>query len=653
MNPSKPSLSSSIPPIYSGADGRRSTRGGFGMSCFGKPVWASSREWGATHVDGVSTISTAQGSEQRKHQKKRRHRKHGSVEDVMKRVEVAYKQMMRPLEAMFRYSEFEDPSQCQTHLHVKPVLSVLGPYSVGKTSCVKHFLTNPTREDGKVRSVEENSVQSFLQNYDADQQVLNIGSTPTTRKIRCFRGIETGMSYQNGTLSSHDFHPDGYGVLHGELNGDPCAGDRHAGSSEGADCGWREFGDDVASTGVTLSSKFQIANSAMDRFGTKFAAKFIETVEVPVSVSSFLANVTLIDTPGMCKSLGYEVARGEHRHHLHHPRHLDRCDHDRRYDNHKSHQIPFKDVAEWLCGESDMILLLLDVARLDVLSDEMFHILSGLTPYKDKIRVVLNKADMLSPNDLLKAHARVHWGLSQIFGGYEPVKAYVASFGKENFLKTKPTTPITNSRDEKSSHKKDEAAQNDKDDESDVGCDSDAKGSMNRRNRCSHASASSSSSSSLNNVEIVGEQVEELHNDIQHLQRESCVRRVTDLRIKAQRLQAHMAALKYLQERASPVCFCFGNKRRGRLLQDVDSLFEKACSMSRVDVRELPDKTRWAKRADLETLQQMPRVRRRHLDQIHAFLSQTLPPLLDALIVTTSFSEVQTLATQNDNATTL
>jgi len=62
-----------------------------------------------------------------------------------------------------------------------------------------------------------------------------------------------------------------------------------------------------------------------------------------------------------------------------------------------------------------------------------------------------------------------------------------------------------------------------------------------------------------------------------------------------------MAALKYLQERASPVCFCFGNKRRGRLLQDVDSLFEKACSMSRVDVRELPDKTRWAKRADLET----------------------------------------------------
>ena len=55
----------------------------------------------------------------------------------------------------------------------------------------------------------------------------------------------------------------------------------------------------------------------------------------------------------------------------------------------------FTGVTEWFAAKSDLILLLFDPHKLDI-SDEFKRVISSLRGHEDKIRVVLNKADQVS-----------------------------------------------------------------------------------------------------------------------------------------------------------------------------------------------------------------------------------------------------------------
>ena len=50
---------------------------------------------------------------------------------------------------------------------------------------------------------------------------------------------------------------------------------------------------------------------------------------------------------------------------------------------------------------SDLIILMFDVATLD-LCEEMSNVLAALAPHAHKLRIVLNKAQQASTDDLLK-----------------------------------------------------------------------------------------------------------------------------------------------------------------------------------------------------------------------------------------------------------
>ena len=61
----------------------------------------------------------------------------------------------------------------------------------------------------------------------------------------------------------------------------------------------------------------------------------------------------------------------------------------------------FPQVIEWFAQRADMILLLFDAHKLDI-SDEFKEAIMTLRGHDDKIRVVLNKADMITGQQLMR-----------------------------------------------------------------------------------------------------------------------------------------------------------------------------------------------------------------------------------------------------------
>ena len=62
-------------------------------------------------------------------------------------------------------------------------------------------------------------------------------------------------------------------------------------------------------------------------------------------------------------------------------------------------QYDFTGVTSWFAAKCDLILLLFDPHKLDV-SDEFKRVISSLRGNDDKIRVVLNKADQVDPQQV-------------------------------------------------------------------------------------------------------------------------------------------------------------------------------------------------------------------------------------------------------------
>ena len=64
-------------------------------------------------------------------------------------------------------------------------------------------------------------------------------------------------------------------------------------------------------------------------------------------------------------------------------------------------QYDYAAVVEYLAEKADLILLLFDAHKLDI-SDEFKSIIMTLNSQHDKIRVVLNKADQVSGQALMR-----------------------------------------------------------------------------------------------------------------------------------------------------------------------------------------------------------------------------------------------------------
>ncbi len=153
--------------------------------------------------------------------------------------------------------------------------------------------------------------------------------------------------------------------------------------------------EDKCIKGNSLTVVPELPFGGLAAFGGAFLNKF----EASVSTSELLQSVTIIDTPGVLSGEKQRIARA--------------------YD--------FADVVRWLAERSDLILLLFDAHKLDI-SDEFRDVINALAPHDDKIRCILNKADQISRDQLVRVYGSLMWSMGKIFRTPEVARVYIGSY---------------------------------------------------------------------------------------------------------------------------------------------------------------------------------------------------------------------------------
>ena len=146
--------------------------------------------------------------------------------------------------------------------------------------------------------------------------------------------------------------------------------------------------------GHAACSDVEMQYASLQRYGSSFLDRF-EVTQVP---SELLRGLVLLDTPGVLSGEKQRVSRG--------------------YD--------FVNVAHHLAERADMVLLLFDSAKLDI-SDEFKEVIAVLGGQHDKVRCLLNKADMVDADELFRVYGALLWSLGKVVNTPEVPRVFVAS----------------------------------------------------------------------------------------------------------------------------------------------------------------------------------------------------------------------------------
>ncbi|EER02619.1 EH-domain-containing protein, putative, partial [Perkinsus marinus ATCC 50983] len=137
----------------------------------------------------------------------------------------------------------------------------------------------------------------------------------------------------------------------------------------------------------------------LSQFGNGFMNRFEASM---MEGSPVLQGVSFIDTPGILSGEKQRLQRG--------------------YD--------FEGVVNWFADRVDMILLLFDAHKLDI-SDEFRRCILACGQNENKIRIVLNKSDMVTTQQLMRVYGALMWSLGKVINTPETSRVFIGSFWDE------------------------------------------------------------------------------------------------------------------------------------------------------------------------------------------------------------------------------
>ncbi|RXG70101.1 Sarcalumenin [Armadillidium vulgare] len=98
---------------------------------------------------------------------------------------------------------------------------------------------------------------------------------------------------------------------------------------------------------------------------------------------------------------------------------------------------PFNDVIQWFIDRADLILVMFDYTKLDA-GYEMEAVLDQLKGREAQTRILLNKADQVPPEELIRVQGSLFWNLSPLLGVSSPPVVYAGSFASLPYRSSSP-----------------------------------------------------------------------------------------------------------------------------------------------------------------------------------------------------------------------
>ncbi|EFA11103.1 Sarcalumenin-like Protein [Tribolium castaneum] len=91
-----------------------------------------------------------------------------------------------------------------------------------------------------------------------------------------------------------------------------------------------------------------------------------------------------------------------------------------------SRVFPFNDACQWFIDRADIIFLVYDPSKLDV-GPETEAILDQLKGREHQTRIILNKADQVKPEELMRVQGALIWNISPLMSSPQPPVMYTTS----------------------------------------------------------------------------------------------------------------------------------------------------------------------------------------------------------------------------------
>lgn len=287
--------------------------------------------------------------------------------------------------------------------------------------------------------------------------------------------------------------------------------------------------------GNALCVSPELPYRGLERFGVSFLNRF-EGAVVP---SSVLKYITLVDTPGVLSGEKQRLNRG--------------------YD--------FCQVCSWFAGRADLILLLFDAHKLDI-SDEFRNAIEALKGNDDKIRCILNKADQVDRQKLMRIYGALMWSMGKVMKTPEVLRVYIGSFWDQPLMHTE-------------------------------------------------------------NEELFKMEAADLMRDLRDLPRNSAVRKINELVKRIRTAKVHAYIVGHLKEQM-PMMMGHA-KKQAQLIQDLPAQFRSIVKKYNLAPGDFPDLPDYQAKLREQDFSKFSSFKQKLVDEAEAVMTQDIPRLMEAL----------------------